>query len=107
MTRDRIRRALLPGTLFLAGGLFFWFLFSPSEDRGGTDARVREIRAGIERLSERGTGIVAEAEQRAVRIRERTRRTVHELSGDSVVALLNSELVQWRMENRPQGMDGP
>lgn len=93
----------------LAGSVF-WVLRTPPSvvgEQTETARRVEEIRENYDRSVRRGEAIVRETERKVVTVRERTVETVRRVSDDAVADLLNAELVLWRMENGPAGLDNP
>ena len=91
-------------------GASFWVLRTPPsaiQEQTETARRVEEIRENFQRSARRGEAIVRETERKVVTVRERPVETVRRVSDDAVADLLNAELVLWRMENGPAGVDNP
>lgn len=89
-------------------GAFFWVLRTPPplvQEQTETARRLEEIRENFQRSVRRGDAIVRETERKVVTVRERTVETVRRISDDVVADLLNTELVLWRMETSPAGLD--
>lgn len=102
--------AVVAITAVLTAGAVFWVLRTPPplvQEQTETARRVEEIRENYDRSVRRGEAIVRETERKVVTVRERTVETVRRVSDDAVADLLNAELVLWRMENGPAGVDNP
>lgn len=108
--RNRAIWAVVAITAVLTAGAVFWVLQTPPSvvgEQTETARRVEEIRENFQRSVRRGEAIVRETERKVVTVRERTVETVRRVSDDAVADLLNAELVLWRMENGPAGVDNP
>ena len=108
--RNRAIWAVVAITAVLTAGAVFWVLQTPPSvvgEQTETARRVEEIRENFQRSVRRGEAIVLETERKVVTVRERTVETVRRVSDDAVADLLNAELVLWRMENGPAGVDNP
>ena len=110
---EKVNRALwavVAITAVLTAGAVLWVLRTPPSvvgEQTETARRVEEIRENFRRSAERTEAIVRDTERKVVTVRERTVETVRRVSDDAVADLLNAELVLWRMENGPEGVDNP